>query len=64
MSKSLLAARRPLLALSALALATSAQAQNRLDTVTTTAARVPQRLAEVLADLTVITRADIERQAA
>lgn len=64
MSKSLLAARRPLLALSALALAASAQAQNRLDTVTTTAARVPQRLAEVLADLTVITRADIERQAA
>ncbi|RZL35497.1 MAG: TonB-dependent receptor [Rubrivivax sp.] len=64
MSPSLLAARRPLLALSALAIAASAHAQNRLDTVVVTAARVPQRLSEVLADLTVITRADIERQAA
>lgn len=64
MTYSLLAARRPLLALSALALAASAHAQNKLDTVVTTATRTPQRLAEVLADLTVITRADIERQAA
>lgn len=64
MSHSLLAARRPLLALSALALAASAHAQNKLDTVVTTATRSPQRLSEVLADLTVITRADIERQAA
>ncbi len=67
MSSSLLAARRPLFALSALALAASAasaQAQNKLDTVVTTATRTPQKLSEVLADLTVITRADIERQAA
>jgi vitamin B12 transporter len=64
MSHSLLAARRSLLALAALACGTSAQAQNKLDTVVTTAARTPQRLAEVLADLTVISRADIERQAA
>lgn len=60
----LLAARRPLLALSTLALAASAHAQNKLDTVVTTATRTPQKLSEVLADLTVITRADIERQAA
>jgi vitamin B12 transporter len=59
-----LAARRPLLALSALALALSAHAQNKLDTIVTTATRTPQKLSEVLADLTVITRADIERQAA
>jgi vitamin B12 transporter len=64
MSSSFLAARRPLLALSALALAASAHAQNKLDTVVTTATRTPQKLSEVLADLTVITRADIERQAA
>jgi len=64
MSHSLLAARRSLFALSALAIAASAHAQNKLDTVVTTAARTPQRLSEVLADLTVITRADIERQAA
>jgi len=64
MSQSLIAARRSLFALSALAIAASAHAQNKLDTVVTTAARTPQRLAEVLADLTVITRADIERQAA
>ncbi|MFG6468522.1 TonB-dependent receptor domain-containing protein [Roseateles sp. BYS87W] len=64
MSHAFSAARRPLLALSALALAASAHAQNKLDTVVTTATRTPQRLAEVLADLTVITRADIERQAA
>ena len=63
MSQALLAARRPLLALSVLALAASAHAQNKLDTVVTTATRTPQRLSEVLADLTVITRADIERQA-
>ncbi|HEY1129038.1 MAG TPA: TonB-dependent receptor [Roseateles sp.] len=64
MSHSLPAARRSLLALSALALAMSAHAQNKLDTVVTTASRTPQKLSEVLADLTVITRADIERQAA
>ena len=64
MSQALLAARRPLLALSVLALAASAHAQNKLDTVVTTATRTPQKLSEVLADLTVITRADIERQAA
>ncbi|MCE4557043.1 TonB-dependent receptor plug domain-containing protein [Roseateles cellulosilyticus] len=64
MSQAFLAARRPLLALSALALATHVHAQNKLDTVVTTAARMPQKLSEVLADLTVITRADIERQAA
>ncbi|MFT7771699.1 TonB-dependent receptor plug domain-containing protein [Roseateles sp.] len=63
MSHSLLAARRSLLALSTLALAASAHAQNKLDTVVTTATRTPQKLSEVLADLTVITRADIERQA-
>lgn len=65
MSHAFLAARRPLLALSALALASLAHAQaNKLDTVVTTATRTPQKLSEVLADLTVITRADIERQAA
>ncbi len=64
MSHSLPAARRSLLALSTLALAMSAHAQNKLDTVVTTASRTPQKLSEVLADLTVITRADIERQAA
>ena len=58
MSQVSLAARRPLLALSALALAVSAHAQNKLDTVVTTAARTPQKLSEVLADMTVITRAD------
>ncbi|KQY86831.1 hypothetical protein ASD35_18820 [Pelomonas sp. Root1444] len=50
--------------MSTLALAMSAHAQNKLDTVVTTATRSPQKLSEVLADLTVITRADIERQAA
>lgn len=65
MSQLFLAARRPLLALSVLALAASAHGQtNKLDTVVTTATRSPQKLSEVLADLTVITRADIERQAA
>lgn len=64
MSQISIAARRPLLALSVLALAASAHAQNKLDTVVTTATRTPQKLSEVLADLTVITRADIERQAA
>lgn len=59
------AARRSLFALSTLAMAASAQVQapNKLDTVVTTATRSPQKLSEVLADLTVITRADIERQA-
>lgn len=64
MSQSILAARRSLLALAVMALAAPAQAQNKLDTVVTTATRTPQKLSEVLADLTVITRADIERQAA
>ncbi len=49
--------------MSVLAVAASAHAQNRLDTVVTTATRTPQKLSEVLADVTVITRADIERQA-
>lgn len=52
--------------LAPLALALPAQAQtssNRLDQVVVTATRAPQRLGDVLADLTVITRADIERQA-
>jgi vitamin B12 transporter len=64
MSQALPAARRSLLALSALALAASAQAQsNKLDTVVTTATRMPQRVSDVLADITVLTRDDIERQA-
>lgn len=69
MSHCIRSARRPLPTLAALALAASTcavQAQtapNKLDTVVTTASRAPQRLADVLADLTVITRADIERQA-
>jgi vitamin B12 transporter len=44
------------------ALAQSAAA-NRLDSVVVTASRSPLKLSEVLADLTVITRAEIERQA-
>ena len=36
---------------------------NKLDSVFVTATRSPQRLADVLADVTVLTRADIERQA-
>ncbi|MCY4753603.1 TonB-dependent receptor domain-containing protein [Pelomonas aquatica] len=63
MSHSFLAARRPLLALSALALAASAHAQNRLDTIVTTATRMPQRVSEVLADITVLTREDISARA-
>lgn len=63
MLQSLPAARRSLLALSVLALASSAHAQNKLDTVVTTATRSPQRVSEVLADITVLTREDIERQA-
>ncbi|MGQ3054313.1 MAG: TonB-dependent receptor plug domain-containing protein [Roseateles sp.] len=63
MSQISLAARRPLLALSALAFAASTHAQNRLDTVVTTATRAPQKLSDVLSDMTVLTRADIERQA-
>ena len=64
MSQISLAARRPLLALSVLALAASAHAQtNKLDTVVTTATRTPQKLSDVLADMTVLTRDDIERQA-
>lgn len=63
MSPTFLATRWSLFALSAVALASSAHAQNKLDTVVTTAARTPQKLSEVLADMTVITRADIERQA-
>ena len=65
MSKQNLAARRSLFVLTSVSLALSAHAApNRLETVVTTAARSPQRLADVLADLTVITRADIERMAA
>jgi vitamin B12 transporter len=63
MSQISLAARRPLFALSMLALAASAHAQTKLDTVVTTATRTPQKLSEVLADMTVISRDDIERQA-
>lgn len=63
MRHSLPAVRRPLLALSILALAASAHAQNKLDTVVTTASRMPQRVSDVLADITVLTRDDIERQA-
>jgi len=65
MSQIFLAARRPLLALSALALAASAHAQatTKLDTVVTTATRAPQKLSDALADMTVLTRDDIERQA-
>lgn len=53
------------LALLALAPASQAQqqAQNRLGQVVVTASRSPQLLGQVLADTTVITRADIERQA-
>lgn len=51
------------LSLGAVAAAAAAQqATDRLDPVVVTAARLPQRLSEVLADLTVITRDDIERQ--
>jgi vitamin B12 transporter len=66
MSNPLFAARRSLFALTSVALALSAHAAapNQLETVVTTATRSPQRLADVLADLTVITRADIERTAA
>lgn len=63
MSQSIFAARRPLFALSVLALAASAHAQTRLDTVVTTATRAPQKLSDVLSDMTVLTRDDIERQA-
>ena len=51
--------------LSPFALANLAQAApaNQLDPIVVTATRSPQRLSEVLADLTVITREDIERQA-
>lgn len=64
MSQALLAARRPLFALIPLALAAHAHAQTaRLDTVVTTATRTPQRVSEVLADITVLDRSDIERQA-
>jgi vitamin B12 transporter len=55
------------LALSLLAASAGAQAQSAgrtgLDPVFVTATRSPQALSEVLADATIITRADIERQA-
>ncbi|WIV97017.1 TonB-dependent receptor plug domain-containing protein [Kinneretia aquatilis] len=55
------------LALLAMAIQGQAQAQgpgpNKLDSVVVTATRSPIRLSEVLTDLTVLTRADIERQA-
>ncbi len=43
--------------------ATAQNNANKLDSVVVTATRSPQRLADVLADVTVLTRADIERQA-
>lgn len=49
--------------MSVLALAASAHAQTRLDTVVTTATRSPQRVSDVLADITVLTREDISAQA-
>nr|WP_316640941.1 TonB-dependent receptor [uncultured Roseateles sp.] len=54
------------MALSTLALATSALAapqDNSLPAVMVTATRSPMNLSQVLADVTVLTRADIERQA-
>ena len=63
------AARLSLLATACLSALSSASAQsggpgpNKLDSVFVTATRSPQRLADVLADVTVLTRADIERQA-
>ncbi|MET0519209.1 MAG: TonB-dependent receptor [Burkholderiaceae bacterium] len=39
------------------------ESRNQLDPVVVTATRSPQRLSQVLADVTVLTRADIERQA-
>jgi len=55
------------LALIAVAVQGEARAQgpgpNKLDSVVVTATRSPIRLSEVLADLTVLNRADIERQA-
>lgn len=50
-------------AIAAPALAQSGPGNNRLDPVVVTATRSPLLLSEVLADVTVITRADIERQA-
>ena len=53
------------LALCAAALTVSAQTAgpNKLDSVVVTASRSPQKLSDVLADVSVLTRADIERQA-
>ncbi|QPF75432.1 TonB-dependent receptor [Roseateles sp. DAIF2] len=51
------------LALLASSIAQAQNKQNRLDPVVVTASRSPQLLSQVLADTTVITREDIERQA-
>ncbi|SEL70665.1 vitamin B12 transporter [Roseateles sp. YR242] len=50
------------LASPALAQGTEAAAASKLDQVTVTGARAPMRLADVLGDLTLITRDDIEKQ--
>ena len=62
------AARLSLIATAVLSAVSSASAQagpgqNKLDSVFVTATRSPQKLSDVLADVTVLTRADIERQA-
>ncbi|MDC8785799.1 TonB-dependent receptor plug domain-containing protein [Roseateles koreensis] len=49
-------------ALPVLAQAANGAGANKLDSVTVTASRTPMRLGDVIADLTVITREDIERQ--
>ena len=63
------AARLSLIATAVLSAVSAASAQssgpgsNKLDSVFVTATRSPQKLSDVLADVTVLTRADIERQA-
>lgn len=52
-----------LCAVTSLPVAAQSSNANKLDPVVVTATRSPQRLADVLADVTVLTRADIERQA-
>lgn len=49
--------------IASLPVAAQSSSANKLDSVVVTATRSPQRLADVLADVTVLTRADIERQA-
>ena len=58
-----LSALASLLCLATLSASAQTGGQNKLDSVFVTATRSPQRLADVLADVTVLTRADIERQA-